>query len=112
MGTNVKFPVKKPLAVWVHAFLLFLLFWYDEVAKKNILRRTFCTLSRRYYELKLKNIRSNRSSMFFKIGGALKNLANFTGKQLCWSLFLMKLQAFRLRTSMKSVNVKENLFVT
>ena len=31
--------------------------------------------------------------MFFKII-ALKNLANFTGKHLCWSLFLIKLQAF------------------
>ena len=27
--------------------------------------------------------------MFFKIG-ALKNFANFTGKHLCWSLFLVK----------------------
>ena len=44
--------------------------------------------------------------MFFKIGGALKNFANFTGKHLCWSLFLIKLQAFRLRTSIKTVNVK------
>ena len=25
----------------------------------------------------------------------LKNLANFTGKHLCWSLFLMKLQVFK-----------------
>ena len=32
--------------------------------------------------------------MFFKIG-ALKNFAVFTGKHLCWNLFLMKLQAFR-----------------
>ena len=28
-----------------------------------------------------------------KVG--LKNVANFTGKNLCWSLFLKKLQAFR-----------------
>ena len=28
--------------------------------------------------------------MFFKIG-ALKNFANFTGKHLCWNLFLIKL---------------------
>ena len=27
------------------------------------------------------------------ITGVLKNFANFTGKHLCWSLFLMKLQA-------------------
>ena len=26
-------------------------------------------------------------------GGVLKNFTNFTGKHLCWSLFLMKLQA-------------------
>ena len=26
--------------------------------------------------------------------GVLKNLANFTGKHLCWSLFLIKLQAW------------------
>ena len=39
-------------------------------------------------------IRSSRSQMFIKIG-ALKNFANFTGKHLCWSLFLIKLQAFR-----------------
>ena len=29
--------------------------------------------------------------MFFKVG-VLKNLANFTGKPFCWSLFLIKLQ--------------------
>ena len=27
----------------------------------------------------------------------LKNFAIFTGKQLCWRLFLIKLQAFRLK---------------
>ena len=32
--------------------------------------------------------------MFFKID-LLKNSANFTGKHLCWSLFLIKFQAFR-----------------
>ena len=36
--------------------------------------------------------RSNRSQIFFKIG-ALKKFAIFTGKHLCWSLFLIKLQA-------------------
>ena len=38
--------------------------------------------------------RSSRSQMFFKIG-VLKNFAIFTGKHLRWSLFLIKLQAFR-----------------
>ena len=31
--------------------------------------------------------------MFFEIG-VLKNFANFAGKNLCWSLFLIKLQAY------------------
>ena len=44
--------------------------------------------------------RSSRSQMFFKIG-VLKNFANFTGKQLCWSIFLIKLQAFRPTTLLK-----------
>ena len=38
--------------------------------------------------------RSSRSQMFFKIG-VLKNFAIFTEKHLCWSLFLIKLQASR-----------------
>ena len=37
--------------------------------------------------------RSSRSEMFFEIG-VLKNSALFTGKHLCWSLFLMNLWAF------------------
>ena len=38
---------------------------------------------------------------FFIKKAALKNFAIFTGKQLCWSLFLIKLQAFRLATLLK-----------
>ena len=41
-----------------------------------------------------KRCRSSRSQMFFKID-VLKNFAIFTGKHLCWSLFLIKLQAFK-----------------
>ena len=44
--------------------------------------------------------RSNRLHMFFKIG-VVKNFAEFTGKDLCWSLFLIKLQAFRSVTLLK-----------
>ena len=33
-------------------------------------------------------IKSNRFKMFFKIG-VFKNFTIFTGKHLCWSLFLM-----------------------
>ena len=38
--------------------------------------------------------RSNRSQMLFKIGVS-RNFAKFTGKRLCWSLFLIKLQVRR-----------------
>ena len=37
---------------------------------------------------------SSRWQMFFNIG-VLKNFPIFTGKHPCWSLFLIKLQAFR-----------------
>ena len=33
--------------------------------------------------------------------GVLKKFANLTGKHLCWSLFLIKLQAFRPATLLK-----------
>ena len=51
--------------------------------------------------------RSSRSQMFFKIS-ILKNFAMFTGKHLCWSLFLIKLQAFRFFL----VNIAELLRTT
>ena len=40
--------------------------------------------------------RSSRSRMFFKIG-VLTNLANFTGKHLCWSLFFNKVAGLELQ---------------
>ena len=39
--------------------------------------------------------RSSRSYVFFKID-AFKNPTNFTGKHLCWGLFLIKFQGLRL----------------
>ena len=38
---------------------------------------------------------SSCSQMFFKIG-VLENFAIFTGKRLCWSFFLIKLQAWNI----------------
>ena len=43
-----------------------------------------------YFEM----YRSSRSQMFFEID-VLKIFTIFTEKQMCWSLFLLKLQAFR-----------------
>ena len=37
----------------------------------------------------LSNVRNSRSQMVFKIRG-FRNYANFTGKHLCWSFFLIK----------------------
>ena len=44
--------------------------------------------------------RTSLSQMFFKIG-ALKNFAYFIGKHQCWSIFLIKLQAWRPATLLK-----------
>ena len=46
------------------------------------------------YFFSISTFRSSRSQMFFKVG-VHKNVANFTEKHLCWSLFVIKLQAFR-----------------
>ena len=46
------------------------------------------------------HIFSSRAQMFFKIG-VLKRFANFTGKHLCWSLFLKNLQAEGLQLHKK-----------
>ena len=40
--------------------------------------------------------------MFFKVG-AFKSFANFTGKHLCWSLFLKNLQAKGLQLHKKGL---------
>ena len=47
--------------------------------------------------------RSSRLQMFFKID-VLKSFANFTGKHLCWSLFLKRLQAECLQRQKKGSN--------
>ena len=43
--------------------------------------------------------------------GVLKNFANFKGKHLCWSLFLIKLQAFRSATLIKKRLQHRHFFV-
>ena len=63
------------------------------VVKVMIVRMIMRTVMRKY--------RSSRSQMFFKIG-ILKHFANFTGKHLCWSFFLMKLQALRPANLLKT----------
>ena len=57
--------------------------------------------------------RSSRSQMFFKIG-VLKNFAIFTGKSLCWSLFLIKLLKRNTNTgfSCEKCKIFKNTFFT
>ena len=50
---------------------------------------TFKTSKKRLLLVQFRLRRSSRSQMFFKIS-VLKNFALFTGKHLCWSLFLIK----------------------
>ena len=47
-----------------------------------------------------RNYRSSLSQIFFKIG-VLENFTNFTGKHLCWSLFLIKLQVWKLNNLLR-----------
>ena len=53
--------------------------------------------------------RSSCSQMFFKTG-VLNNFAIFTGKHLCWSLFMIKLKAWRPTTILKTMTVKQVFF--
>ena len=63
----------------------------------------YWAFSNNYNDYKLYDwkYRSSHSNMFFKIG-ALKNLAIFIRKHLCWSLFLIKLQTSNPVTLLKS----------
>ena len=53
----------------------------------------YCTLSK-IFSKNFSEFETCRSPMFFKVN-VLKNFAIFTGKPLCWSLFRIKLRAFR-----------------
>ena len=58
--------------------------------------------------------RSRHSQMFFKIG-VLKDFALFTGKKLCWSLFLTNFQAWRPATLLKrdsSIGIFSFFYIT
>ena len=53
--------------------------------------------------------RSSCSQMFFQTG-VLNNFAIFTGKHLCWSLFMIKLKAWRPTTILK-IDRKTDVFL-
>ena len=53
--------------------------------------------------------RSSRSQLFLKILGILKYFTNFTGKYLCWSLFLIEFSKKRLQHKCFPLNFCEIL---
>ena len=53
-----------------------------------------------YFYFHCSTFGSSHLQIFFKIG-VFKNFANFTGKHLRWSLFLIKLKAFKPATLLK-----------
>ena len=61
---------------------------------------------------KYKNLlsRSNHRRCSIK-KGILENFGDFTGKNLCWSLFLIKLQAFRPKRDSKISEIFKNTYV-
>ena len=59
-------------------------------------------------DFRARSCRSSRSQMFFRID-VQKNFANFTGKHLCWSLCLIKLQTLAWKVhSSKNYRKLEN----
>ena len=60
-----------------------------------ILKRIQFAKQRRKRICWIRKIRRSRSQMLLNIG-ALENLANFTGKYLCWSLFFNKVADLQL----------------
>ena len=74
-----------PNVWWKHIYLYYIIWTF-----------LFSFWSRLGYQAQQTSLRSSRSQMIFKIG-VIKTFANFTQKHLCWSLILIKLQAFKRR---------------
>ena len=68
------------------------LFLLTIITYQNFLKAVF-QRNKIWIRSRLRMSRSSHSHMFFKTG-VLKNFAIFTGKHLCFSLFLIELQAF------------------
>ena len=65
--------------------------------------RLVCKLN--YLQFGLQKYRSSHSQMYFRIG-ALKDFAMFTEKHLCWSLYLITVQAWMPVTLLRRDSVK------
>ena len=60
------------------------------------------------YKLNMTSLRSSRLQMFFKIGPVI-NFAIFKGNHMCWSHFLIKLQATLLKKRLQYRYVPGNI---
>ena len=73
--------------------------WSKQIAFTDLCYRDFCIFwygAQYLFKIFQKTKRNSHPQMFFKTL-VLKIFAVFTGKHLCWSLFLIKLQAFKHR---------------
>ena len=73
----------------------------NNFSKSSIQHQSLLLLNSSKKVLYKKLVRSSHRRYSLK-KGVLKNSSNFTGKHLCWSLVLIKLQAFRYAASLKS----------
>ena len=89
---NVSHHTKKNLTM-THKKLYLKRTWPIHQFLRSILWRVFAAVKASFAFIK-NRCRSSRRQMFFNIG-VIKNFAMFTQKHLCWSLFLIKMQAFR-----------------
>ena len=73
-------------------------FLFNKIAKAMMSRMD---IEYSWRELMIISIPQKQLPEIFCKNGALKNFAIFTGKHQCWSLFLIKLQAFMPATLLK-----------
>ena len=85
---NLVFPI---IILLIIRFQAKLTFFHKLFFSQLPLKRCSRLQPTRFLKRRLRHRRS-RSHMFFKIS-VLKNFTNFTGKHLCWSRFLVNLQA-------------------
>ena len=91
MKNYVKFTLK---TYFFKIFSLLLIFFIDTIMSVISSTQIACDV------MCLQDLQKQPPEVFFK-KVVLKNFANFTGKRLRWSLFLIKLQAPRSATLLK-----------
>ena len=91
---SMKMQLSNKLFEILHKFVSFIFFFFKIVVLKAASYSR--PISNFKYLQQRSFFKSSCSQIFFKIG-IPKNFANFTGKPLCWSLFLINSQALGLQ---------------